>query len=188
MTNKISKMWEGEDSSFRKAFEQLEETQASMNHGMVYTEDVPYNKRDHTHCPEKDSPCGIQGSHRCCLCEEPVKANYVQTGEIIECGHCKPDKGYSLPEKWGVGCECKCHTSSQEVGWEKRFDLVWQYASPEKVKEFISILLADKAKVLREELEKMLPDTNTYVEDWEVANAKSETLSDVLKTITRILR
>jgi hypothetical protein len=30
-----------------------------------------YNKHDHTHCPPINSPCGIKGSHRCCLCLEP---------------------------------------------------------------------------------------------------------------------
>lgn len=34
---------------------------------------TPYNKRDHTHCPPVDSPCGLKGEHRCCLCEEPVQ-------------------------------------------------------------------------------------------------------------------
>ena len=29
-----------------------------------------YNKRDHTHCPDTNSPCGIEGEHRCCLCLE----------------------------------------------------------------------------------------------------------------------
>lgn len=31
-----------------------------------------YNKYDHTHCfNQKESPCGIKGIHRCCLCLEP---------------------------------------------------------------------------------------------------------------------
>lgn len=30
-----------------------------------------YNRTDHTHCPEKDSPCGIEGKHRCCICLIP---------------------------------------------------------------------------------------------------------------------
>lgn len=31
-----------------------------------------YNKHDHTHCfNQKESPCGIKGIHRCCLCLEP---------------------------------------------------------------------------------------------------------------------
>lgn len=34
----------------------------------------PYSHKDHIHCPEKDSPCGMEGSHRCCLCgKEPYK-------------------------------------------------------------------------------------------------------------------
>lgn len=28
------------------------------------------NRADHTHCPAKDSPCGIEGEHRCCLCKK----------------------------------------------------------------------------------------------------------------------
>lgn len=30
------------------------------------------NTQDHRHCPTKDSPCGIEGEHRCCLCGKPV--------------------------------------------------------------------------------------------------------------------
>ncbi len=34
--------------------------------------DVPYNKIDHTHCFNQKTPaCGIEGAHRCCLCNEP---------------------------------------------------------------------------------------------------------------------
>ena len=32
-----------------------------------------YNQTDHRHCPATDSPCGIEGEHRCCLCEKPVE-------------------------------------------------------------------------------------------------------------------
>jgi hypothetical protein len=35
--------------------------------------------------------------------------NYFQTGEVTECGHCHPEKGYDLPEKYNVVCACKCH-------------------------------------------------------------------------------
>lgn len=32
-----------------------------------------YNKIDHSHCWQSDSPpCGLKGKHRCCLCTEPV--------------------------------------------------------------------------------------------------------------------
>lgn len=35
--------------------------------------DINYNKISHTHCfNQVDSPCGIKGKHRCCLCGEPV--------------------------------------------------------------------------------------------------------------------
>lgn len=27
-----------------------------------------YSKSDHRHCPDHNSPCGIEGKHRCCLC------------------------------------------------------------------------------------------------------------------------
>lgn len=33
-------------------------------------EAVDYYKHDHEHCPPQNSPCGIEGSHRCCLCEK----------------------------------------------------------------------------------------------------------------------
>jgi len=32
-----------------------------------------YSKNDHTHCPSQNSPCGIEGAHRCCLCKKPFK-------------------------------------------------------------------------------------------------------------------
>lgn len=36
-------------------------------------------------------------------------ANYVQMGRVVACGHCKPEKGFDLTEKYGVKCECICH-------------------------------------------------------------------------------
>ena len=30
-----------------------------------------YNQKDHSHCPSKNSPCGNEGEHRCCLCLKP---------------------------------------------------------------------------------------------------------------------
>jgi hypothetical protein len=44
----------------------------------------PYSKIDHTHCPEKGSPCGIDGKHRCCLCGEkspnqPIEEKWKET-------------------------------------------------------------------------------------------------------------
>lgn len=38
----------------------------------VYSDTSDYNKRDHVHCPQTNSPCGLEGEHRCCLCEKPV--------------------------------------------------------------------------------------------------------------------
>lgn len=37
--------------------------------------------------------------------------NFMQVGEIHACGHCQPDKGFALPEDFGVECTCKCHLS-----------------------------------------------------------------------------
>lgn len=37
--------------------------------------------------------------------------NFLQVGKTIECGHCRPEKNYDLPEKYGIECECKCHMS-----------------------------------------------------------------------------
>ena len=37
------------------------------------TPKTPYNQRDHSHCWEsKEPPCGLKGTHRCCLCELPA--------------------------------------------------------------------------------------------------------------------
>lgn len=50
-------------------------------------EQTNYSKIDHTHCfDQKESPCGIQGKHRCCLCNEPVPSQkpmeHIQKREI----------------------------------------------------------------------------------------------------------
>lgn len=34
---------------------------------------TPYSKVDHSHCPSVNSPCGFQGTHRCCLCGQMDK-------------------------------------------------------------------------------------------------------------------
>lgn len=36
--------------------------------------------------------------------------NFMQAGEIVACGHCQPDKGFDLPERYGVPCGCRCHS------------------------------------------------------------------------------
>src|SRR3990167_2488369 len=37
------------------------------------TPKAPYNQRDHSHCWEsKEPPCGLKGTHGCCLCELPA--------------------------------------------------------------------------------------------------------------------
>lgn len=41
-----------------------------------------YNKHDHIHCfNQEESPCGIKGKHRCCLCEEEVMKTTPQKPE-----------------------------------------------------------------------------------------------------------
>lgn len=54
-------------------------------------EKTPYNQRDHTHCPDTNSPCGFEGKHRCCLCGVESKKKYLgldskgyETGNIDE--------------------------------------------------------------------------------------------------------
>lgn len=52
------------------------------------------------------------------------QTNLHQTGKVVACGHCQPEKGFDLPEKYGVKCECRCHNSEQlnTEEWEKEFD------------------------------------------------------------------
>lgn len=33
----------------------------------------PYYVTDHSHCPQTNSPCGLEGKHRCCLCGQTKK-------------------------------------------------------------------------------------------------------------------
>lgn len=114
----------------------------------------------HSHCPEKDSPCGIQGSHRCCLCEEPITTphsnHFSQANEMV----------------------------SQEVGWETSFDVKFKsntwYSS--EIKQFISTLLADKAKVLESELKNAAWNERGKEDGYLI------TLEEVLSIVTRILR
>ena len=68
-----------------------------------------YNKHDHTHCfNQKESPCGVKGIHRCCLCLEPTpqleecKCESFSK-EILDTSECKVHKGDVIsnePEEW----------------------------------------------------------------------------------------
>ncbi len=49
--------------------------------------------------------------------QEEVSSNYMQAGQVCGCGHCMPNKGYELPEKWDVKCTCKCHDDPQLELW-----------------------------------------------------------------------
>lgn len=171
---------------------------------MLYTEDKPYNKRDHRHCSEKDSPCGIQGSHRCCLCEEPFDAMgfSVITDPSMKPGEWRVEKGqiYSNPP-------------SQEEEWKielgkllDELNIPVQKAVP--LLTFFEKVLADKAKVLREEIEgmkKFYEDEETVRRKWHEQTGHflppnearefawtntgfNQALSDVLETITRIMK
>lgn len=41
--------------------------------------------------------------------------NYVHVGDTIACGHCKPNEGFELVEKYGLKCKCVCHKSLSEL-------------------------------------------------------------------------
>lgn len=59
------------------------------------------------------------------------KANFLQVLDTIACGHCEPDKGFDLPEKYGVKCDCVCHrplTNTMEEDWHKELrEIVYKY-------------------------------------------------------------
>lgn len=43
--------------------------------------------------------------------------NFIKTGDTVACGHCQPDKGFDLPEKYGHKCACNCHKKCEhEIG------------------------------------------------------------------------
>lgn len=55
--------------------------------------------------------------------------NFMQVGETVACGHCQPDKGFDLPEKYGAKCDCKCHAveplqDEVEIEFDKRFEFL----------------------------------------------------------------
>lgn len=54
---------------------------------------------------------------------------YMQAGQIHECAHCTPEKGYDPTEKYGVQCTCKCHSKAPE----QKIDL-WADFPPEGTK------------------------------------------------------
>lgn len=71
-----------------------------------------YGFRDHTHCPEKDSPCGMKGKHHCCLCGTEPQDKPKGCGK---CDEMKIPKGYCI---------------HQESETEERIaaEMVWFYA------------------------------------------------------------
>lgn len=88
--------------------------------------------------------------------------NYVQTGQVHACGHCQPDKGFDLPEKYGVKCECKCHNKEE---WENEFDKKFRHLGTDErdfegtidkteVKDFIKQTLSKERADIREKIKK----------------------------------
>jgi len=59
-----------------KSNEQFDEWKREFNETLMedMTKDnktlSDYYRHDHKHCPDKNSPCGFEGPHRCCLCGE----------------------------------------------------------------------------------------------------------------------
>lgn len=43
-----------------------------------------YNQKDHSHCPPKNSPCGNEGEHRCCLCLKPKDMTQDWKEKIVD--------------------------------------------------------------------------------------------------------
>lgn len=163
----------------------------------------------HSHCPEKDSPCGIQGSHRCCLCEEPVKEelcakcrapflshHHVHTTRTGKYHTACYQKTYKEPQEVNrLETEPVNNEGSQEVEWEKEleyhlgYNLMPSKTISEVAKPFISTLLADKAKVLREEIGgRIFVNPNEAGQFSLHTDGYNQALEDVLETITRILR
>lgn len=101
--------------------------------------DVPhkdeYSRCDHIHCFDQEkSPCGIQGKHRCCLCEmEPYKDEWEETIE-----HTAMNIVYQLDDDSGASVEFR------QANNDKRIDFVAR---------LITSLLASQKKELVEKLE-----------------------------------
>lgn len=71
----------------------------------------PYSRRDHVHCPEKDSPCGMKGKHPCCLCgKEPQEEPKCPIGHSSEavCSSCPKKESESKECDCGNGSDCVC--------------------------------------------------------------------------------
>lgn len=74
-----------------------------------------YNKRDHSHCWEKENPpCGVKGTHRCCLCLEPSPQPEEEWSE------CNPCFDGEHKECVSSGCECPCKPRDIKE-WQKTF-------------------------------------------------------------------
>lgn len=92
-------------------------------------ENMEYERNySHTHCWNQKTPaCGqpLQNHKQCCLCDtkyspKEEKANFVQVGDTIKCGHCYSN--FAIPDLKGYVCKCKCHSPSPreiEKLWEK---------------------------------------------------------------------
>jgi len=139
-----------------------------------------YNKYDHTHCfNQKESPCGIKGTHRCCLCLEPspqpeeCKCESFSK-EILDTSECKVHKGDVIsnePEEWESRFEKDCVSIDPENGqpW-----LIGNY------KEFIKIEIRkaeERGRGKQDELIKALH--STYNPDYYYNQA----ITDALKAL-----
>lgn len=49
----------------------------------------------HSHCPTKNSPCGNEGEHRCCLCLKPIKNNWKEDFDNYFLEKIGKDDGYT---------------------------------------------------------------------------------------------
>jgi hypothetical protein len=71
--------------------------------------------------------------------------NYVNVGETVACGHCKPNEIFELPEKYGVTCECKCHFPQPEE-WESKLRYLGAYNYVDDDEQIDSIIRAEIRK------------------------------------------
>lgn len=117
-----------------------------------------YNKHDHTHCfNQKESPCGIKGIHRCCLCLEPSPQpskllddlqNYYPIEELKEMTN---EEAADYEQEKGISPQPKeKYLTNEEVQklydngfppdfvkpeeWESRFDALFSYKEGDVLK------------------------------------------------------
>ncbi len=108
----MNKTWQEIEEEFKKQFVRLEDVSTFNDERCRY--DYVMSKRDYK-ILAFFKPYFQEKLHKEAK-EELESTNYVQVGDMVECGHCQMDK---FAVVLGMKCDCKCHKVKPESSWER---------------------------------------------------------------------